>query len=158
ALYVDMAVEKGVQKKLQPQKLPNNIYGADDLEWGTYSTPSRDARIKTAAPEVYIDLQKMLFFLEKGGPPICYYGLFLKEDLKKIYAQEAAACTVTYKNSKGEDVRLGFDDLMARLFSMDFDPYHCIERRWGASGRELETCNDNESKARWYKAEQRLRN
>jgi len=47
---------------------------------------------------------------------------------------------------------------MARLFAMDFDPYHCVERRWGASGAELETCNDNETKTRWYKAEQRLRN
>jgi len=33
-----------------------------------------------------------------------------------------------------------------------------IERRWGATGSELESCTDGEMKSRWYKAEQRLRN
>jgi hypothetical protein len=42
---------------------------------------------------------------------------------------------------------------------MSFDPYHCIERRWGAtSAAELSTCTDNATKQRWYRAEQRLRN
>ncbi len=158
ALYVDMAIEKGVPKKAQPQKLPNNIYGADDLEWEMYSTPSRDARIKTAAAQFYIDLQKMIFFWEKRDPRIVYDGHFLKEDLQKMYAEEAAACTITYKNSKGDDVSIGFEDLMRRLFTMDFDPYHCVERRWGARGAELESCADGEMKTRWYMAEQRLRN
>ena len=158
ALYVDMAVEKGVQKKAQPQRLPNNIYEADDLEWETYSTPSRDARVKTAAAQFYIDLQKMIFFWQKRDPRIVYDGLFLKEDLQKVYAEESAACTVSYTNSVGEKVAMGFDDMMRRLFTMDFDPYHCIERRWGATGAELRTCTDDGMKPRWYKAEQRLRN
>ena len=29
-------------------ELPPNIYGTDHMEWEIYSTPSRDARIKTA--------------------------------------------------------------------------------------------------------------
>jgi hypothetical protein len=41
---------------------------------------------------------------------------------------------------------------------MSFDPYQCIERRWGAREDELAACSDDESKAHWYKAEQRLRN
>ena len=41
---------------------------------------------------------------------------------------------------------------------MSFDPYECIERRWGARAEELAACTDDESKAHWYKAEQRLRN
>jgi hypothetical protein len=42
---------------------------------------------------------------------------------------------------------------------LDFDPYHCIERRWGASSPdELASCKDNEIKTRWHKAEQVLRN
>jgi len=36
----------------------------------TYSTPSRDARIKTAAAEFYIGLQKILFFWEKRDPAL----------------------------------------------------------------------------------------
>jgi hypothetical protein len=158
ALYVDMAIKDGLQKKAQPQKLPNNIYGADDLAWETYSTPSRDARIKTAAAQFYMDLQKMIFFWQKRDPRIVYDGLYLKEDLQKIYEEESAACTISYTNSKGDVVTLGFDEIMHRLFALDFDPYHCIERRWGASGAELETCEDGDMKTRWYAAEQRLRN
>jgi hypothetical protein len=158
ALYVDMAIKDGLQKKAQPQKLPNNIYGADDLDWEMYSTPSRDARIKTAAATFYMDLQKMLFFWQQRDPRIVYDGLYLKEDLQKIYDEEAKACTITYTNSNGDPVTLGFDDIMNRLFRLDFDPYHCIERRWGATGDELSSCKDGDMKERWYTAEQHLRN
>jgi hypothetical protein len=41
---------------------------------------------------------------------------------------------------------------------MSFDPYHCPERRWAASGSELATCPDNSLKAAWYEAEKNLRN
>ena len=42
---------------------------------------------------------------------------------------------------------------------MSFDPYHCIERRWGASdARELTSCEDGPAKRAWYAAEQNLRN
>lgn len=158
ALYVDMAINEGVQKKPQPQKLPNNIYGANDLTWETYSTPSRDARIKTAAAQFYIDMQKMIFFWEQRDPRIVYDGLYFKEDMQKAYAEEAAACTISYTNSKGEKVQLSFNEVMERMFALDFDPYHCIERRWGATGAELESCEDSEDKTRWYNAELRLRN
>src|SRR5690606_18329321 len=55
-------------------------------------------------------------------------------------------------------VTLDFDAMADRLFAMSFDPYHCIERRWGASGAELASCPDGADKTRWYEAEQRLRN
>ncbi len=41
---------------------------------------------------------------------------------------------------------------------MSFDPYHCVERRWGAAGAELASCRDGALKRRWYDAEQKLRN
>jgi hypothetical protein len=44
------------------------------------------------------------------------------------------------------------------LFRLSFDPYHCVERRWGAVGAELATCRDSGLKRRWYDAEQNLRN
>jgi hypothetical protein len=158
ALAVDLAVKDGISKKAEPAHLPDNIYNANDEEWESYSTPSRDARLKTAYAQLYIDLQKMLFLWQQRDPRLVYDGLFLKEDLQKMYAQEAAACSVTYTNSRGEPVTLGFDDIGQRLFQIDFDPYHCIERRWGAKGDELASCTDDETKGRWYKAEQRLRN
>ena len=50
-----------------------------------------------------------------------------------------------------------FDDMVHRLFKMSFDPYHCIELRWGAEDVERESCPDQATKLRWYAAEQRLR-
>jgi hypothetical protein len=44
------------------------------------------------------------------------------------------------------------------MFRLSFDPYHCIERRWGAGGPELATCHDAPVKSQWYEAEQNLRN
>jgi hypothetical protein len=56
-------------------------------------------------------------------------------------------------------VTLELGDVASRLFALDFDPYHCIERRWGATNpEELASCKDSELKTRWYKAEQVLRN
>jgi len=44
-----------------------------------------------------------------------------------------------------------------RLWDLSFDPYHCSERRWGASGVELQTCTDDAAKTRWYDAQRWLR-
>ena len=41
---------------------------------------------------------------------------------------------------------------------MSFDPYQCVELRWGALGRELASCPDGATKRRWYAAERGLRN
>jgi len=42
---------------------------------------------------------------------------------------------------------------------MSFDPYQCVERRWGATDPvELSTCRDGNFKQAWYAAEQNLRN
>ena len=158
ALSVDQAIKDGINKKAQPSRLPDNIYTAGDEQWESYATPSRDARLKAAFAQLYIDLQKMIFLYNNRDPRIVYDGVFLKDDLKKIYDEEAAACSVTYTNSRGEPVTLGFNDIAQRLFRLDFDPYHCVERRWGAIGKEAESCTDDAVKTRWYKAEQRLRN
>jgi hypothetical protein len=157
-LAVDVATKEGINKKAQPAHLPDNIYEASDQEWESYASPSRDARLKTAFASLYIDMQKMLFLWQQRDLRIAYEGLDLKADLQKAYDEEAKGCAITYTNSQGDAVTLGFDDIKDRLFLLDFDPYHCIERRWGATGKELESCTDDENKARWYKAEQRLRN
>src|SRR6185503_10324520 len=48
AQYVDLAFADSIAVKPHPSRLPNNIYGSENEEWEEYSTPSRDARIKTA--------------------------------------------------------------------------------------------------------------
>jgi hypothetical protein len=158
ALAVDVAVKEGINKKAQPARLPDNIYNASDEEWESYSTPSRDARLKTAFGQLYIDLQKMLFLYQQRDPRIAYDGRDLKEDLQKAYEEESSGCSIAYTNSRGAPVTLGFEDVAHRLFDMSFDPYQCIERRWGAREEELASCADDEMKGHWYTAEQRLRN
>ncbi len=159
AQFVDMAIKEGVSRKAQPRNLPDNIYATDNDEWEVYSTPSRDARLKTAFAAFYQDLAKMIGMYQARDPRITYDGLDMKADLKAMYAQEATACKITYTNSAGRDVTLDFPALSARLFTMSFDPYQCIELRWGAtSAGEMASCADDASKRRWYRGEQRLRN
>jgi len=53
-------------------------------------------------------------------------------------------------------VTLSYEDARKRLFAMSFDPYQCIEHRWGDT--QAATCTDGALKRAWYDAEQTLRN
>jgi hypothetical protein len=51
------------------------------------------------------------------------------------------------------------EEIRRRMFLLSFDPYHCIERRWGATQpAEAMTCRDDPIKSEWYLAQQNLRN
>jgi hypothetical protein len=158
AQYVDLDIKDGISVKPHPDRLPDNIYGSSNVEWETYSTPSRDARIKAAFIQFYKDLAEMIDLWVKRDPRIVYDGNFLKDDLAKAYAEQSQACTITYLSSAKRPVPMTFDDMMHRLFAISFDPYHCVELRWGAAGDERDSCTDGKAKQRWYDAEQRLRN
>ena len=159
AQYVDLAIKDGIANKEHPSRLPDNIYGSDNVEWETYSTPSRDARIKTAFAQFYKDMSEMIDMWINRDPRIVYDGYDLKPDLLAAYEKESAACTITYLSSGKRPIPMTFDDMVHRLFTMSFDPYHCIELRWGATDAdELANCGDGKEKRRWYDAEQRLRN
>jgi hypothetical protein len=156
---VDIAIGDKIHLKAQPARLPNNIYGTDSMEWEIYSTPSRDARLKTRFKELRDNVAKLIDMYNNRDPRVSYDGLQLKETLQKIYDDESAACKIRYRNTNGKEVTLSFDDVRKRLFKLSFDNYHCIERRWGATeDDELESCDDGGEKKRWYEAEQRLRN
>ena len=158
AQYVDLDIKDGIAAKSHPERLPDNINGSENLEWETYSTPSRDARIKAAFVQFYKDMAEMIDLWIKRDPRIVYDGNFLKDDLERAYEQQSRACTITYLNSSKRPVPMTFDDMVHRLFALSFDPYHCVELRWGASGDEASSCTDGKPKQRWYAAEQRLRN
>jgi hypothetical protein len=158
AQYVDLDVKDGISVKGHPSRMPDNIYGSDNVEWETYSTPSRDARIKTAFAQFYKDLSEMIGLWVHRDPRIVYDGVFLQKDLQDAYAEQSEACTITYLSSATKPVAMTFDDMMRRLFKISFDPYHCIELRWGAEGAERASCPDSRAKLRWYEVEQRLRN
>jgi hypothetical protein len=156
--YVDIAIQAGIDKKPEPSALPGNIYASDNEEWEAYATPSRDASLKNSFSQLYVDLMKFVFRARSKNPNPAAEAA-LKQDLQKAYEEKARTCSITYTNSAGRPVTFGFNDAVQRLFTMSFDPYQCIERRWGAtSEQELASCGDDEVKTRWYKAQQNLRN
>lgn len=155
---VDLSIRAGIQNKSQPFRLPTNIYGTEG-EWEEFSTPSRDARLKASFKELRDQVQRFVEWRAAGDNRIRYAGGNLPADLLAAYDQEAAQCTITYLRSNGTPVPLAYEEMRRRLYLMSFDPYHCIERRWGATQpAELATCRDDATKAEWYAAEQPLRN
>ena len=141
---VEQATQNGISSKPHPAHLPGNIYAAADTEWESYATPKRDARIRAIFAQAHKDLAHMLQLWNNRDPRIVYDGLELKSDLDSLYEQETKDCTITYLNSAKRPVTLTFDDLVHRLYAMSFDPYDCVEHRWGASGDEAASCPDSD--------------
>lgn len=156
-LAVDTAIAANIHQKAQPSALPNNIYGTEG-EWETFSTPSRDARLKTSFVELLKRTKEFVELHRQGSSRIDYKGTNLAEDLRQAYARSAQACAIEYKRTDRSTMKLNFTEVSERLFALSFDPYHCPEARWGAKGAEANTCADGQVKRAWYEAEQRLRN
>lgn len=154
---VDLALAAGLHKQNEPDRLPANIYGTEG-DWETYSTPSRDARLKTAFKELNDSARRFLWMAQRGDPKLAYKGKTLATDMLAVYDAHAGQCKITYSRSNGSKGSFGYEEARRRLFAMSFDPYHCPERRWGASAAELVSCPDNSLKTAWYEAERNLRN
>lgn len=158
AQAIDVAVKADINKRAQPARLPNNIYGTNG-DWETYSTPSRDARLKASFVEMRERITRFLKMVEVNDPKLDYEGTDIRRDLSAAYREEAEACNVSYTASDGSIRTLTFEEARARVFDFSFDPHHCPERRWGArDGKELATCTDDAAKTAWFHAQARLRN
>lgn len=170
---VNLALRDGIQKKRHPERLPENIYGTTG-EWEEYSTPSRDARLKVAFVELRQEIERFVSLYRQGNARIKYEpkasrysgrcgsdrSCFLVASLMAAYEDVtmSPSCVFRYQKSDGKTQELGYADVEQRLFALSFDPYHCGELRWGASGAELASCRDDNEKRDWYEAEQGLRN
>lgn len=154
---VDDAIKTDIHKKAHPERLPENIYGTEG-EWESFSTPSRDARLKAAILSINENIKTFFNKYKAGDKVIVYQGNDLFSDLKKVYAEESKLCTISYTNSRGSEVQLNMEQIIDRAYALSFDPYHCVELRWGGSGNELSSCGDSDNKLAWYKAQQFLRN
>jgi len=155
---VDLAIGAGIQNRPEPPRLPRNIYGTSG-DWETYSTPSRDARLKTAFKELRDNVVRFVKMYRTGNKHLIYNGGDLVGDLLDTYDRETARCSISYRRTDGSTVTLPYEEVRKRLFKISFDPYQCIERRWGATDpSELSTCRDDGDKQAWYAAEQKLRN
>lgn len=154
---VNLARKSGVDQKDHPERLPQNIYGSDG-EWEAYASPSRDARLKVSYMDLLSQSRQMIQRYRAGDPSIIYTGANLAADLLATYERETRSCQFTYTNSSGGTVTLNSDDARRRLFDLSFDPYHCVELRWGASSpQELSSCRDTPNKREWYSRERWLR-
>jgi hypothetical protein len=155
---VDAAIGNGIDKVAAPGRLPQNIYGTFGY-WEFYSTPSRDARLKTAMKEQRDHIQSLIEMHQQGASTVTYEGTDLFGDLINAYDEESANCVTTYARSNGAPVRLTLDDVIERVYDLSFDPYQCIEKRWGASApAEAASCQDGPAKDQWYRAQRFLRN
>ncbi|WP_395072284.1 hypothetical protein [Hyphococcus sp.] len=153
---VDAAYASRIHLRPHPEKLPQNIFGTFG-DWEEYSTPSRDARLKVSFIELRRDMQHLVEGVRNGDAGVAYHGDDLAADLVAAFEEEKDACTFTYWRSDSTRVRLNLAHAMERLWDLSFDPYHCPERRWGATGAELETCTDDDVKSQWYNAQRFLR-
>ncbi|WP_370337970.1 hypothetical protein [Parvularcula marina] len=154
---VNLAVYAGVHEKPAPEKLPENIYGTYG-DWERYATPSRDARLKTQAVELNELARDLIRRHEEGDPNINYPTGDLAAALFDVYDRAAKSCEINYKRSDDTVVKLNMHHAIDRIFDLSFDPYHCPERRWGAKGIELATCQEDADKQKWYEAQRYLRN
>lgn len=157
---VDEALLKGFDLLPHPDRLPDNIYGADG-DWEKYSTPGRDVSFKQRIQNLISSLKKYKTMITNKHPLITQ-GLTLdamKADLLQAWNQASASCMIGYRASDGSERSFNLAEAIRRVPYMSFDPYHCPERRFGATeAEELATCTDTADKAEWYTYEQFLRN
>ncbi|NUN06557.1 MAG: hypothetical protein HUU57_12445 [Bdellovibrio sp.] len=154
---VDVSIRAGIDRKAHPPRLPANIYGTDG-EWEEYASPARDARLKVAFMDLLAQSRQLIKRQRAHDPGIIYNGGNLAADLLSVYENEARACQFAYRNSQGQSVPLNIETARTRLFDLSFDPYHCVELRWGASSaQELAACQGDENKMEWYRRERWLR-
>jgi hypothetical protein len=150
AQSVEQATANGISAKLHPSDIPANIYSSDDTIWESYATPARDARLRAAFVQFRRDLSGMIGLWLARDPRIVYDGQFLKDDLLAAYDRASQGCTITYLSSDKRPVPLTFDDISRRLLAMSFDPYNCVELRWGD---DSPACPDQAGKRRRYAEE-----
>lgn len=158
AMSVTAAITAGINKQSHPEKLPSNIYGTDG-DWESFSTPSRDARLKASIREGRALMIKMIEEKRNNNPAIVYDGVDLVSDLKTAYKSSTNKCVIEVKKTNGQSQNLNLDTVLKSIFKLSFDPYHCVELRWGMLDSEsLKSCNSSKENLDWYNAEQGLRN
>ncbi len=159
AIHVNDAKANGIPDRPQIARIPGTAAQNDNAEWAAYATLPADARLRNSFMQFYLGVARMIRQSQQRDTRMVQDKGSLKDHLQEVYAAGSRDCAITYINSASKPVTLDLNQIAGRLFALDFDPYHCIERRWGASSpEELASCKDADIKTRWYKAEQVLRN
>ena len=157
---VETGTEKGFHLLPHPAKLPENIYSAQG-DWEKYSSPGRDVVNRQRLVFLVDSLRKYKRMVTIHHPLLApgVNPVTLKAEIAAAWNQTADSCVIGYKNSAGAEVQFTLREAIRRTPYMDFNPYLCPERRFGASSvQELATCTDTPDKTQWYLAQQFLRN
>lgn len=154
--------ESGIAFRPHPYTLPQNIWGSSG-DWESYSSPGSDIRLRnkmlSIADTAKIWARRVRDKVKNGDRIISYNGVDLKSDLVTAYKSASASCQLSYTNSSGTRTPLTLEKVISRASLLSFDPYNCIELRWGANTpQELATCKDDAEKREWYSYSQFLRN
>lgn len=153
---VNLAVSQGIHTEPHPGSLPDDLFDAGG-DWEMYATPARDTRLRIGFAEFYKHMASVIDLWVQRDPRIVYEGYDLRTDLLAAYDAQAKSCDLTYLSSAKTPVAMTLADIAPRLYRMSYDPYDCIELRWGADGDERKSCTNGEKKNRWYAAQQRFR-
>lgn len=155
---VNLSLATNIQNQSHPATLPENIYGTDG-DWEDYSSPSRDARLKASIREGRSLIVKMIEGYKNSDPSIQYSGVDLMEDMKEAYNESIQKCKIELKKTNGSTISFDLGVVLKNIYKLSFDPYHCVELRWGMTDAEsLKSCAQSKDKLDWYNAEQGLRN
>lgn len=110
--------------------------------WENFSTPARDLRLLIAIEDVVGFPERVVdhpdrFALPKGRTPEK-----ARSALAQLLAQYGSEHTIEYTKSDGTTQRLTINEVIARAKQLEvaYNPNDCVEIRWGATGRELESC------------------
>lgn len=144
----------------RPTELPKNIYNASGA-WEQLATPSRDARFRQAIANLPTLIRHNFRYGAQNKYKLSFPGSAsqFQQAVTAKWAQLDNTCKVTYRNSAGLPVTIGFSELVQRAPRMSFDYADCPEKRWGASDDEIaRTCKDQDTGNRWFKGEQSMRN
>lgn len=144
-----------------PDFLPANIHSGHIAipDWEPLSTPGRDRRARLAISSLMQTLRNYDTRIKAKSLLMDYHGTNLWGDLYEAAKEVNQSCELGYTNTRGNFVKLTLFEAMRRIQRMSFDPYHCVELRWGAwTPRELASCPQDPVKQDWYKAQQIFRN
>ncbi len=157
---IDAGIEAGLTSSPRPQTLPQDVFNSPVKEWEDFATPGRDSRIRFAISTLPNDIVEKYRAGVRGQLKLTYSGSpidFQRAVLAKL-SQVDQMCRVTYTKSDGTKQAMNLSEMVRRTPLMSFDMSDCAEKRWGASGTEMQTCRDQDPSGSWYIAEQALRN
>jgi hypothetical protein len=113
--------------------------------WENFSTPARDMRLLIAIDDVLSFPRRVVDRPERFALDAQQNPEATKKMLEQQYKRFAHEHAVEYIKSDATRKKLSVADVVARRkeLEMAYNPNDCVERRWGATGGELDSCKRN---------------